>query len=168
MTGFKEDMMIVPSISTRAELVRRASEIVPTLQKHASWNEEHRRIHEESLQALEQAGVFRLRLPKRYGGYEVDARTLVEVLAELGQGDGSTAWVAWVLASNTWLVGLFPDVVQDQVFANPDVRSDKRDPGSDRQGGTWRGRLRLERPVALPLRFVTQPVERDGGDVYHS
>ncbi len=41
---------------------------------------------------------------------------------ELGQGDGSTAWVAWVLASNTWVIGLLPDAVQDEVFANPDVR----------------------------------------------
>ncbi|HET8853157.1 MAG TPA: acyl-CoA dehydrogenase family protein [Ktedonobacteraceae bacterium] len=115
-------MMTITSIPTRTELVRRVSEIVPTLQEHASWNEEHRRIHDESLQALERAGVFRLRVPKRYGGYEADTRTLVEVLAELGQGDGSTAWVAWVLASNTWLLGLFPDAVQDEVFTTPDAR----------------------------------------------
>ncbi len=114
--------MTTTSISTRTELVRRASEIVPTLQKHASWNEQHRRLHDEVLQALEQAGVFRLRLPKRYGGYEADMRTLVEVLAEIGQGDGSAAWVAWVLASNTWLVSLLPDAVQDEVFTTPDVR----------------------------------------------
>lgn len=114
--------MTTTSIPTRTELVRRASEIVPTLQKHASWNEHHQRLHDEVLQALEQADVFRLRLPKRYGGYEADMRTLVEVLAELGQGDGSTAWVAWVLASNTWLLGLFPDPVQDEVFAHPHVR----------------------------------------------
>ncbi len=110
------------SISTRTELVRRASEIIPILQEHASWNEQQRRIHDEVLQALEQAGVFRLRVPKRYGGYEADSGTLVEILAELGQGDGSTAWVAWVLAGNTWLVGLFPDAVQDEVFTHPDVR----------------------------------------------
>src|SRR3989442_10249453 len=122
MIGFEENMMTVTSIPTRTELVRRASEIAPILQEHASWNEQHRRLHDESLQALEQAGVFRLRVPKRYGGYECDTRTLVEVLAELGQGDGSTAWVAWVLAANTWLVGLFPDAVQDEVFANPEVR----------------------------------------------
>jgi alkylation response protein AidB-like acyl-CoA dehydrogenase len=122
MTSFKENMMTTTSIPTRTELVRRASEIVPILQEHTSWNEEHRRIHDEALQALEQAGVFRLRVPKRYGGYEADTRTLVEVLAELGQGDGSTAWVAWVLAANTWLVGLFPDAVQDEVFATPDIR----------------------------------------------
>jgi 3-hydroxy-9,10-secoandrosta-1,3,5(10)-triene-9,17-dione monooxygenase len=122
MTAFKENMMTTISIPTRTELVRRASEIIPTLQEHASWNEQHRRLHDESLQALERIGVFRLRMPKRYGGYEADMRTMVEVLAELGQGDGSTAWVAWVLASNTWLLGLFPDTVQDEVFANPNVR----------------------------------------------
>jgi len=121
MTCFKENMMTTTSIPTRQELVRRASDIVPILQKHASWNEQNRRIHEESLQALEQAGVFRLRVPKRYGGYEADSRTLVEVLAKLGEGDGSTAWVAWVLAANTWLVGFSPDAVQDEVFTNPNV-----------------------------------------------
>jgi len=92
------------------------------LQARANWHEQHRRLHDETIEALAQAGIFKLRVPKRYGGYESDTRTLVEVLAELGQGDGSTAWVAWVLVSNTWLVGLFPDAVQDEVFSTPDVR----------------------------------------------
>jgi 3-hydroxy-9,10-secoandrosta-1,3,5(10)-triene-9,17-dione monooxygenase len=122
MTCFKENMMTTTSIPTRQELVRRASDIVPILQKHASWNEQNRRIHEEVLEAVEQAGVFRLRVPKRYGGYEADTRTLVEVMAKLGEGDGSTAWVVWVLAANSWLLGMFPDAVQDEVFANPNVR----------------------------------------------
>jgi 3-hydroxy-9,10-secoandrosta-1,3,5(10)-triene-9,17-dione monooxygenase len=122
MTTFEENMMIETTIPTRIELVRRAAEIIPILQKHASWNEQHRRLHDETIEALEQAGVFKLRAPKRYGGYESDSRTLIEVLAELGQGDGSTAWVAWVLTSNTWLIGLFPDAVQDEVFSTPNVR----------------------------------------------
>jgi len=114
--------MEITQTFNRTELVRRASELIPTLQANALWNEQNRRIHDESILALEQAGIFRLRVPRRYGGYECDARTLVEVLAEIGQGDGSTAWVTWVLAGNTWLVGLFPDAVQGEVFANPDVR----------------------------------------------
>jgi 3-hydroxy-9,10-secoandrosta-1,3,5(10)-triene-9,17-dione monooxygenase len=122
MTYLKEDRMEATSLPTRTELVHRASEMIPILQAHAQWNEQHRRIHDESIEALGQAGLFRLRVPKRYGGYECDTRTLVEVLAELGQGDGSTAWVVWVLASNTWLVGQFPDTVQDEVFSTPDVR----------------------------------------------
>lgn len=114
--------MTITHIPTRTELLRSASEIAPTLQAHANWHEQHRRLHDETIEALAQAGIFKLRVPKRYGGYESDNRTLVEVLAELGQGDGSTAWVAWVLVSNTWLVGLFPDAVQDEVFSTPDVR----------------------------------------------
>ena len=115
-------MMTISYIPTRTELVNNAHEIIPVLQAHANWHEQHRRLHDETIEALAQAGVFKLRVPKRYGGYESDTRTLVEVLAELGQGDGSTAWVAWVLVSNTWLVGLFPDAVQDEVFSTPDVR----------------------------------------------
>jgi alkylation response protein AidB-like acyl-CoA dehydrogenase len=147
MTHFKEHMMTTTSIPTRAELVRRAHEIAPILQEHANWNEQHRRIHDQSIQALEQAGLFRLRAPLRYGGYESDSRTLVEVLAELGQGDGSTAWVAWVLASNTWLIGLFPDAVQDEVFTTPNARvsgtlsptgrAERRDDGFV-LNGSWR------------------------------
>lgn len=63
MTRFKENRMTTTSIPTRAELVRRVAELVPTLQAHALWNEQHRRLHEESIQALEQAGLFRLRVP---------------------------------------------------------------------------------------------------------
>lgn len=115
-------MMTITYIPTRTELVHTAHEMIPMLQAHANWHEQHRRLHDETIEALAQAGIFKLRVPKRYGGYESDTRTLVEVLAELGQGDGSTAWVAWVLVSNTWLVGLFPDAVQDEVFSTPDVR----------------------------------------------
>jgi alkylation response protein AidB-like acyl-CoA dehydrogenase len=114
--------MEITTIPTRAELVRRASEIVPILQANAQWHEQHHRLHDETIEAVAQTGLFRLRAPKRYGGYEYDTRTLVEMLAEIGQGDGSTAWVSWVLAGNTWLVGKFPVAVQDEVFATPDVR----------------------------------------------
>src|SRR5579859_6701153 len=41
MTAFRQNMMTTISIPTRTELVRRASEMIPTLQEHASWNEQH-------------------------------------------------------------------------------------------------------------------------------
>ncbi len=107
---------------SRAELVGRASELTELLRKHASWQEQNRRLHDDTIDALAQAGMFRLRTPKRYGGYEADARTLVDVSIELGRGDGATAWTASVYWIPTWMVGLFPDSVQDEVFATPDVR----------------------------------------------
>lgn len=110
------------TIPTREEIVRDASELIPLLRKHASWAEENRRLHEETIEALADAGVFRLRRPRHFGGYEVDSRTLVDVGTVLGQGCGSTSWVASVYWIPTWMASQFPDEVQDEVFATPDVR----------------------------------------------
>src|SRR6266545_566595 len=115
-------MVLTTGVPTREELVRRASELVPVLQQNAAWSEENRRIHDETIEALADAGIFRLRVPARYGGYEADTRTLVDVGTELGRGDGSTSWVASVYWIPTWMACLFPEQVQDEVFSTPDVR----------------------------------------------
>jgi alkylation response protein AidB-like acyl-CoA dehydrogenase len=114
--------ILATTIPTREELVRKASELIPLLRKHASWAEENRRLHDETIEALADAGVFGLRRPKHFGGYEADSRTLVDVGAALGQGCGSTSWVASVYWIPTWMACQFPDEVQDEVFATPDVR----------------------------------------------
>lgn len=106
----------------RTELVRRASELVPLLQKNAPYGEENRRLSEETIEALADAGILKMRVPTRYGGYESDMRTVVEVISELGRGDGSTAWTVSVWAISAWMAGLFPDEVQDEIFSTPDVR----------------------------------------------
>lgn len=108
---------------TREELVSRVSELVPALRGRAGWNEENRRLPEETLEALADAGVFRMRVPARYGGLESDARTVAEVGTELGRGDGSVAWTVATSWITTWMIGLFRDEVQDEVFATPDVRT---------------------------------------------
>jgi alkylation response protein AidB-like acyl-CoA dehydrogenase len=109
-------------VPAREQLVQRASELVPLLRKHAAWSEENRRLHEESIEALADAGIFRMRVPARYGGYESDTRTLVDVGAELGRADGSTGWTTSVYWIPTWMTCMFPDQVQDEVFSTPDVR----------------------------------------------
>jgi alkylation response protein AidB-like acyl-CoA dehydrogenase len=115
-------MAMTTDVPTREELVQRASGLAPLLQKHSAWSEANRRLHDEVVDALSDADFFKLRKPKRYGGFEADTRTLVEVAAELGRGDGSASWVASVYWIPGWMACLFPDDVQDEVFANPDVR----------------------------------------------
>ncbi len=107
---------------SRPELVGRAADLIPQLREKAPWAEENRRLHEESIEAMADAGVFRMRVPTRYGGYEADMRTLVDVLTKVGQGDASAAWTAAVWSICNWLVSLFPDEVQDEVFSTPDAR----------------------------------------------
>lgn len=114
--------MSTNEVPSREQLVRRASELVPVLRANAAWSEENRRLHEETLQAMTDAGIFKLRAPRHYGGYEAGTRTMLEVAFELGRGDGSAAWVSsvyWILG---WMACSFPDEVQDEIFANPDAR----------------------------------------------
>jgi alkylation response protein AidB-like acyl-CoA dehydrogenase len=115
-------MVATTDVPAREELVRRAADVVPALRSKAVWAEENRRLHDDSIAALADAGVFKLRVPKRYGGYEADTRTLVEVATELGRADASTSWVASVYWIPTWMTCQFPDEVQDEVFSTPDVR----------------------------------------------
>lgn len=110
------------TIPAREELVRKATDLIPLLRRHASWAEDNRRLHDEVIDALTDAGVFKLRRPKHFGGYEVDTSTLCDIGTALGQGCGSTSWVASVYWIPTWMACQFPDEVQDEVFATPDVR----------------------------------------------
>ncbi|MEU4382151.1 acyl-CoA dehydrogenase family protein [Micromonospora echinofusca] len=114
--------MEVTQAPSRTELVKRATDLVPLLRKHAGWSEENRRLHDEVVDAMAEAGFFKMRVPTRYGGYESDTRTQAEVTAELARGDGSVGWTMSVWTIPGWMVGMFPDEVQDEVHATPDVR----------------------------------------------
>jgi alkylation response protein AidB-like acyl-CoA dehydrogenase len=106
----------------RTELVGRAADLVGLIRKHALWQEENRILHEEVLRAVADAGLLKMRVPVRYGGLESDVRTVCEVLAELARGDGSVGWTIATMTLACTQVGLFPDEVQDEIFADPDVR----------------------------------------------
>jgi alkylation response protein AidB-like acyl-CoA dehydrogenase len=117
-----KDPVLTAEIPTREQLVRRAAELGPVLRGNAVWQERNRRLHDETVEALAEAGIFRLRVPKRYGGYEADTQTLVDVATELGRVDGATSWVASVYWIPGWMACVFPDEVQDEVFATENVR----------------------------------------------
>ncbi|WP_019811732.1 acyl-CoA dehydrogenase family protein [Saccharomonospora halophila] len=104
------------------DLVRAAASAGPVLREHAAWAEKNRRLHDDTIAALSEAGVFRLRTPARYGGYEAPAATLVDVATELARGDAAAAWTASVYWIPTWMAGLFPTQAQDEVFTGPDSR----------------------------------------------
>jgi alkylation response protein AidB-like acyl-CoA dehydrogenase len=111
------------STPTQEELVKRAYALGPILARNAATTEVDRRAHEENIEAIADAGLFRLMVPKRYGGYQCDIRTHLDVTAALAGACGGTAWVTALTNVCAWFTGLFPKAAQDEVFgANPDAR----------------------------------------------
>src|SRR5919197_6566585 len=114
-------MTIIESPS-RPDLVRRATDLVPLIRKHAEWHEENRRLHDEVLEGLDDAGILKMRVPVRYGGLVPDMETVVGVISELARGDGCVGWTTVSFTIASWMAALLPDEVQDEVFAEPGVR----------------------------------------------
>jgi 3-hydroxy-9,10-secoandrosta-1,3,5(10)-triene-9,17-dione monooxygenase len=105
------------------ELLERAAALRPVLERNAAKGEEDRRIAAESIEALVEAGLFKITVPRRFGGYEVDIRTKLEVSAAVAEGDGATGWVLALINVCHWLVGLYRDQAQQDIFgADPDAR----------------------------------------------
>lgn len=103
-------------------LLERVEALVPLLRANAARTEEGRRVVEENIDALTQAGVFRMTVGARYGGYESSLPTQYDVLAAIASGCPSTGWVATILTAMLWNAGMFSDEAQDEVFADPRVR----------------------------------------------
>jgi 3-hydroxy-9,10-secoandrosta-1,3,5(10)-triene-9,17-dione monooxygenase len=107
----------------RAELVGRAREVASVLVGNAERTERDRRVAEENIVAIRQAGLSRLLVPRRFGGLEADFRTQLEVTRELAKGCGSTAWVFSLGNFAAWIAGLGSDRLQKDVWeSDPHAR----------------------------------------------
>jgi len=110
----------VPSVE---ELVARARELKPLLSKNGPLGETDRRVVEESIEAAHTAGFFKICTPKRYGGWEMNTRAMLDVSSAVAEADGGTAWVVNLNNICCWLASLFPVKAQDEIFGpDPDVR----------------------------------------------
>ena len=99
-----------------AALLERAAVIRPVLERNAEQTDMLRRLPDENVRLLTDNGLCRLMVPQRFGGSQTSIRTYIEVMAEVGRGCGSTAWVASLINVCAWLTGLFPERAQQDVW----------------------------------------------------
>src|SRR5712692_1851826 len=99
-----------------AAMIARAKALIPQLRERASRTEELRRLPPETERDLHDSGLFRIVQPKRVGGSEFDYVALVDCADALGQADASVAWNFANLASHHWMLGMFDQRAQDEVW----------------------------------------------------
>ncbi|WP_328550769.1 acyl-CoA dehydrogenase family protein [Streptomyces sp. NBC_00366] len=76
---------------------RRAA-IHPFIRERALRTEQESNVPGEVVAALTDAGIYRMNVPWRYGGYQTRLRTQVDALTEIAAGYGSTAFTALIQA----------------------------------------------------------------------
>jgi len=139
---------VVPSMTTtternsqptRTQLVDSAISVQDVLRKRLADSDIHRRQTDEVIDALTDAGFFRLWKPRRFGGYPADVRTVLQVTETLAEPDGSATWVVGIASAGAWATNRGSDQLQEEIFgADPDARiagSGMSCPARHEQGG---------------------------------
>jgi 3-hydroxy-9,10-secoandrosta-1,3,5(10)-triene-9,17-dione monooxygenase len=97
-------------------------DLLPGIASRADRAEADRRLPDETVAELREAGVFRMLQPTRWGGLEADPVEFYEVVRMLAAVCGSTGWVTSVVGVHPWQLALFPDQAQVDVWGqSPDT-----------------------------------------------
>jgi 3-hydroxy-9,10-secoandrosta-1,3,5(10)-triene-9,17-dione monooxygenase len=106
------------------ELIDRAIALRPMLVEQAAETEARRFPSEELHRALDDAGLYRSLIPRRYGGFELDMANWLRLIAELAHGDIQAAWCFTLAAGHALQVASFwEERAQDEIFGDGDFRA---------------------------------------------
>ena len=102
---------------TRRTLLSSVEDIADTLTAQVPIDEAHNTLSPESVKILEDAGMFRLKLPAELGGAEADPTTQMLVLEALAYASSAASWCAMVGSTSVGLLGAFlPDTAIAEMF----------------------------------------------------
>ncbi|MER6991277.1 acyl-CoA dehydrogenase family protein [Saccharopolyspora hirsuta] len=105
------------------DLARRSAALRQVLEQHRATGDRRRRLTDETVGALTDAGLLRALVPRRFGGGESDLPSIMAATIEIAKADPSAGWVVMILGSGAWLTGLFQPAAQEELYADgPDAR----------------------------------------------
>ena len=111
------------SRSTLVDPLAAALDLVPQVRAARDELEELRHVPSALAQAIGDAGLFQLYLPRAVGGAQVPPLTTFRVIEELSKAEGSVGWCVMIANSVTLFTGwLAPDVAREMFGQPPVVR----------------------------------------------
>jgi indole-3-acetate monooxygenase len=101
------------------ETLEDAREIAALARDRAAEGERERRLAGDLVDAMVDAGFFRLCVPASVGGGEADPATLVSVCEELARGDAAAGWCIAVMATAGMPAAYLPEEAAQEVYGDP-------------------------------------------------
>lgn len=107
-------------VQAAAEAIAKVAEIQATaLRDRGAEIERARRLPDPFVRAFEEAGLFRLCLPRSLGGPELPLADLVRVLETLAAGDAAAAWCAMIASTTSALAAWLEPAAAREIFSSP-------------------------------------------------
>jgi indole-3-acetate monooxygenase len=114
-----------PSIRTSsaadlpADLLAVARGLRPHIEALGPRIECERRLPPPLVDALHEAGLFRMLLPRAFGGHEVEPLTFAQVIEEIARADASTAWCLCQASGCSMVSAYLDDRFGEEIFRDP-------------------------------------------------
>src|SRR6185437_8741282 len=114
------------------EIVEAAKSLVPLILACRDEAEQIRRVPPRVAEALAEAGLLQMFLPRSMGGAELDPPTVFRAIEEISKADGSIGWCAMIATDASYFLGWVPAEIGRQFCGQP---ADFRGAGSLRPLG---------------------------------
>lgn len=103
-------------------VLQRVRALEPLVRAHADAAERERRLDTEVVDALRDAGCFRMFTPRALGGLEMDPISVARVAEEVASFDSAAGWALQAGNTGAWWASRFPEEGVADVFADgPDL-----------------------------------------------
>jgi alkylation response protein AidB-like acyl-CoA dehydrogenase len=101
-----------------------AKELFAQIQASAEEIEHSRRLPASLVEAMTQARLFHLWIPRSLGGEEGDPLTFFRVIEEISKADGAAGWCVALCGGNNVFSGYLPADAAQEIYGNdPNVRT---------------------------------------------
>jgi 3-hydroxy-9,10-secoandrosta-1,3,5(10)-triene-9,17-dione monooxygenase len=105
-----------------AALIEAARALAPRFAERAARCEAERRVPEENIRALIEAGLFDVVKPRRYGGHQLGWDVFNETVLPVAAACGSTGWILGVVGGHPLVATRFGIDFMDEMWgADPDA-----------------------------------------------
>ena len=103
---------------TMSDIRRAALAMGPLIREQADEIERQRRLTPPVIEAMKQAGIYAMSMPKAWGGLELDLPEQLRVIETRARFDGSVGWCAEMSTSNGYMSSWFSDGAGKELFHN--------------------------------------------------